>query len=156
MKLWEVHPAIVHFPLAFLLAGTALDAIALKKRRESLTRTAAGLYVAGVVSALPAIAAGVAAWLTFPHSEAVHTLMYWHPALAIAAVLLFAWVARMRWRNRTHVARPFQSILSLVASMALIAAGYLGGVIVYRGFEADSEHEHDARPPSAEDVLKEK
>jgi len=168
MKPWEFHPAVVHFPLAFLLSSPVLDVAGLRNRSESPTRSAAGLYLAGVVSAIPAIAFGIVAWLTVPHSKAVHVLMYWHPAFAIFSVFLFTLLTLMRWRNRANAAQRFQLVPSVVASITLIVAGYLGGHLVYRGgagIKADHDSRNDGnhtspgqedRPPSAEDALKEK
>ena len=50
MKFWELHPILVHFPIAFLLGGTALDFWALRRPGELLSRSAFGLLLAGVAS----------------------------------------------------------------------------------------------------------
>lgn len=41
MNLWEIHPMLVHFPIAFLLAAAALDLPALRWPRESVAQAGA-------------------------------------------------------------------------------------------------------------------
>ena len=36
MKPWEFHPIVVHFPIAFLLAGVVLDVAAVRRPRETV------------------------------------------------------------------------------------------------------------------------
>ncbi len=164
MRPWEIHPALVHFPIAFLLAAVALDLYALRRPKEILGRMAAGLYVAGVASGLLAGAAGVLAWFTFPHDDAFHALMYWHPGLALASLAVFAVVAVKRWKGRAQPAPRRLGMLGVLGAVLLLVAGALGGHLVYHGAAgvvapgspAAGGHgdEGGPRPPSAEDVLK--
>src|SRR6266542_897509 len=74
---WELHPALVHFPLALLLSGVVLDLYAWWRGRPGQLRAVAGLLVAGVVTGLVAALAGVLAFFTVPaHTAAAHRLMY--------------------------------------------------------------------------------
>src|SRR5437870_1754658 len=45
---WEIHPAVVHFPVALLLCAVALDLFAWWRKRSGYMRPIAGLLVAGV------------------------------------------------------------------------------------------------------------
>ena len=174
MKIWEFHPALVHFPIAFFLAAVALDLYSLKRPRELLTRAAAGLYVAGVLTGIASGIAGIVAWFTAPHSDEVHALMYWHPALALAMLAIFTVVAIWRWKGRATAPRPWAWVMSLVGTVLLLVAGYLGGYLVYHGaagvtvpgggshHHGEDDHPHGEgkekgpRPPSAGEVLEEK
>jgi len=133
MKAWELHPALAHFPVALLFTAFAADLWTARRPSETRSRTAAGLYVAGVLSALPTAAAGVLAWYTAPHSGAVHALMVWHPLVAIASVILFGILAVKRWRSRTLPPTSTQQLLALAAALLLGVAGSLGGYLVFRG-----------------------
>lgn len=133
MKPWEFHPALVHFPIALFLAGVAADLWALLKPRENLTRAAAGLYLAGVVTAIPAVGAGILAWYTVPHSDGVHDLMVWHPIVALACVAVFSVLAVLRWKHRAVRARPLSWVLGSAGTVLLFAAGYMGSTLVYKG-----------------------
>lgn len=132
MTPWEIHPALVHFPIAFLLGAVAVDLYARLKPGESLTRVAAGLYVAGTAGGVPAILAGLVAFFTVPHAGGrAHDLMYWHPGVSAASLGLFAAVAVRRWRLRSAPARTGAFVLALLASALLAAGGFLGGYMVY-------------------------
>jgi uncharacterized membrane protein len=145
LRLWEIHPVVLHFPLAFLLAAAAADLIAMRRHREALTRFAAGLFLLGVVMGWLTVAAGILAYFTVPHSDEAHELMLWHGGFASAAMLLFTWIGHVRWRQRSSVARPWQGVLLAVAAVLLIAAGWLGGHLVYRdgaGVQPETGHQH--------------
>ncbi|HXJ72730.1 MAG TPA: DUF2231 domain-containing protein, partial [Candidatus Dormibacteraeota bacterium] len=79
MKLWEFHPALVHFPLALLIGGMALDMFAACRKREAMARFAAGMLVWGVAAGWIAGVAGVVAWFTAPSTDETFPLMVWHP-----------------------------------------------------------------------------
>jgi uncharacterized membrane protein len=149
MNPWEIHPLLVHFPIALLLAATALDVLAIGQRRSDFAWAAAGLLIAGEVSALGTIAAGFLAYFTVPtHSEEAHVRMLIHPVLAGAATLVYALVAVPRWRRRKAIPSRTNIMFSLVAAGLLIASGALGGYLVFHdgvGVEPESraiDHTH--------------
>ncbi|MBI2827195.1 MAG: DUF2231 domain-containing protein [Planctomycetia bacterium] len=131
-NIWEIHPMLVHFPIALLLSGIVTDFMA--RRHPALARPAAGLLVAGALLGWLAGGAGLLSFYTVPaHTEQAHTLMWWHLGLAVATVLLFSWVCVKRWKARQSP--PTGSLLSAeaVGALLLMVTGYLGGVIVYHG-----------------------
>ena len=154
---WEWHPATVHFPIAFLLGGAALDLYAWWRGRADLARAATGLLAAGTLLGLVTAATGVVAFFTAPaHTEEAHRLMYWHLGLNAAALGVFATVCLLRQR-------PVESgagvrVAGLLAAALLAGGGFLGGRIVYRGGagvdprilapEVRHGHSHGA-PPAA-------
>jgi uncharacterized membrane protein len=79
--------------------------------------------------------AGILAFYTVPsaHTEQAHDQVIWHLGLALAAVVLFAGVAWIRWRGWAELPSDESLFASLVAVGLLIAAGYLGGHLVYHG-----------------------
>ncbi len=131
MALWEFHPALVHFPIAFLLGGIVLDLAAWWRGREGWAQAATGLLIAGVASGVVAAGAGLLAFWTVPaHTEGAHKWMWWHLGLAATALVLFAGITFARWRRRaTAVAR----VIGLAGALMLLVAAYLGGMIVYHG-----------------------
>ncbi|MEO8182413.1 MAG: DUF2231 domain-containing protein [Deltaproteobacteria bacterium] len=132
MNPWEIHPALVHFPIALLLSATLVDVVAAWRKREGLAKVGLGLLVAGEVSALVAASAGVLAYFTVPtHTEEAHVRMLIHPALAASALVLYAIVAVRRRRNWAAIPGKGLVGLSLVAAASLVAAGALGGYLVF-------------------------
>jgi uncharacterized membrane protein len=130
---WEIHPSLVHFPIALLVAAVALDLYALVGGSVSFFRYATGLLVAGALTMVVAGAAGLLAFYTVPaHTEEDHALMLWHLGLNLVGLVLWSGLAFLRWRGRA--ALPERSIVAvgvLVLAMTLFAS-YLGGDLVYR------------------------
>jgi uncharacterized membrane protein len=131
---WEAHPALVHFPIALLIGGVILDLWGALRRRESATRAAHGLLVAGVVTGFIAAAAGILAFYTVPaHTEMAHALMYWHGGTNAVSLVLFTWIVLVRWRRRNAPPPVWSQAVSVLATLLITVGGYLGGYMVYRG-----------------------
>ena len=129
---WEAHPATVHFPIAFLLGGVALDLYAWRKGRSDLARAATGLMAAGVVTGLLAVATGLLAFFTIrAHTAAAHDQMYWHLGMNATALVMFAIVFYAR--RRPAGLGTGVRIAGIVAAALIAGGGFLGGQIVYRG-----------------------
>ena len=60
MRAWEIHPAFVHFPIAFLVGGVVLDLFG--RSSESAVTTATYLLIAGLATGAIAAAAGVVSY----------------------------------------------------------------------------------------------
>ena len=99
---WEVHPALVHFPIAFLLAGVTLDFFAWwrLRRPESppevaagllfLTQLASGLLIAGVLTGVLALLTGFVAYVTVPlYMANADIVLNWHLGVTLSSLTLF-------------------------------------------------------------------
>jgi len=135
VELWEIHPSLVHFPIAFLLGAVLLDLYAWWRGAPGWDRVATGLLLAGVATAALAAAAGVLAFFTGPASftEEAGRLIWWHIGAAVTQFVLFAIVAFVRWRRQPAPPPTWARIIGLVAALVLVFAGYEGGYIVYHG-----------------------
>ena len=134
MNTWELHPALVHFPIALLLSGVILDLYGWRKKREDLSRVAFGLLVAGGLTGLLTIITGVLAYYTVPaHTEAAHERMTWHLWIQCGAIAVFGLMCLLRWKRRKSLVAPSALLLSVSAAVLLIIGSYLGAWIVYRG-----------------------
>jgi len=129
----EIHPALNHFPIAFLIGGVILDLYAWWRQQENLQRIATALMLAGIIMGLVTAAAGFLAFFTVSaHTETAHVLMYWHLGIQAASILIFAIVVRRRWNT---FGSPLGSsrALEILAAVGLLVGSYIGGFIVYQG-----------------------
>lgn len=143
IPLEEVHPALVHFPVVFILCAFVLDAFLVSRRQDLAERTCL-VNLALALWVLAALTAGVAAFFGdvaldravargFPvppmelHEElAVTTLSL---AALLAAVRALAW-----WRGvRLSAGRAWLVLVggTVVVGLLLVTA-YHGGELVYR------------------------
>jgi uncharacterized membrane protein len=132
---WELHPILIHFPIAFLLGAVILSAYALRRGRLDLERVAMGLFIAGIGTGLLAGAAGLLAFFTVPetHTELAHRLMYWHLGFMVGSLLLFAAMAWVRWRSWNVLPGAGSQSLMWLAAALLVVGGAFGGYLVYHG-----------------------
>lgn len=131
---WELHPALNHLPIAFLLAGIALDLYAWWRGRADLVQVATGLLIAGVLTGVLTALAGVLAFLTVPgHTQQAHQLMYWHMAIQATALFIFACSAFERWWNGSATPSLAGRLVGCIAGVLLLIGSGIGGYIVYHG-----------------------
>lgn len=132
----RLHPLLVHFPIALLMAGLLFELAAIVIRRERTRPSSAGLACVGI-GAVGAVAAAGAGWLNADletHGRGVAGLMETHrwlgigaTALALAALVGGAIGAAARSRAMTGVYR-----VALVLAAGLVgAAGHWGGSMVH-------------------------
>jgi uncharacterized membrane protein len=134
MRPWELHPALVHFPIAFLAGAAALDVFAWWRKRHGLLRVVAGLFVAGSAMGWLAALAGLLAYFTVPaHADEAHGLMNWHLGIMLVTVAAFTGYAAVRWRTRPGVPTPEMRVVGALLVGSLFLGSYLGGEIVYKG-----------------------
>ncbi len=139
--LQNIHPLVVHFPIAFLYGAALLYAIAWIRGSQALQWTALYILLLGALGAAVSLATGLYADAGVMIAESVrHQILDHHKRLMIAASalagLLTAWAL---------IARPMPSrgryvfVAALLAMLGLIAAGAdLGGQLVY-GYNAGGD-----------------
>jgi uncharacterized membrane protein len=131
------HPLVVHFPIALVLAATALLLCARLLRDESWAASAAtaGTWnlCLGAAAALLALATGLGAVLDLEVSAAARQAISSHLKWAMFTTLLLLLLAA--WRGAGSAPRSRPSWLFLVvliaASAALSFTAYRGGKNVY-------------------------
>jgi uncharacterized membrane protein len=132
MNIWEIHPALVHFPLTLLLASTVLEFIARRNQRESTAHAAFVALGTGLVAAVVVAIAGVVAYFTVPpHSDAAHVRIFLHAFFALGAAGFYGVVFLLRFKHRTLPPQPSSLVLSVMGALMLFAAGSLGEYLVY-------------------------
>lgn len=131
-KPWELHPMLVHFPIAFLLGGSVVLFWTFLRPSEMLHQAATWLLLAGVLFGWLAAATGGLAYYTVPaHTEEGHGLMIWHLRLGLAMMALFTWVSIARLRRRETPATKQQLAITLVGAVLLMLTGHVGGSVVF-------------------------
>lgn len=131
MKLYLLHPAVVHFPLALLLVGFVGACVCrLSKARPWLTDTVSWLLWLGTASAWAATGLGLLAAKTAPHVPPAWETLADHKTLAYWTVGLFTALSVWRLVFRDRWPRAFL-IAWLAAAGVLIVTAYHGGELVF-------------------------
>jgi uncharacterized membrane protein len=123
----NVHPLVVHFPIALLLTAAGLDAAGLALRcNRPLRFVATVLYVLGTATLVAAYFTGRAAAATVWLPGMAHAVVAEHWEWAFRAIWFFGVMTLARllllWRLR---AEPRPAVVAL-----LTVAGLIGGVLL--------------------------
>jgi len=131
------HPLWVHFPIALLLAATALywaARLVPGAFAASLTMAARWNLVLGVLALLPTLLTGYWAYNSVAHDGPSHAAMTRHLYAALTTAGLFSIAAFLAWRERRR-SRGGSGLLLLVllaGALGVGTTGYLGGENVYK------------------------
>ena len=127
--LHPLHPALVHFPLAFWIGSSVSDLIALETGQPAWWTVSHHAVAAGTIAAVLALLAGLLElWLRKLPREAVVWVVV-HASLMTTALLCF--MVSLAWR--TAVPPPASAVaVSLFGCAIVLAGGYCGGTLVYR------------------------
>lgn len=126
-----LHPAIVHFPIALLMASVVLDALGVGFRRASLTQAGFYTLIGGSLGATASV-------LTGPEHEAKDaaalTILHRHELFAALMVLCCLVLVGMRLGNVDGLYGPGAiGYLALGGALVvcIVLTGYYGGRLVY-------------------------
>ncbi len=139
LRLHEIHPSIVHFPLTLVPAALIMDVIGRATGRKGLMDAAKYLMPAAAVSGVVTGMAGLAAQQAVRAEGRAHELLATHRNLNVALVGLTGVLAAMRMRQQ----RPgwLYMLLGLGGVAAMNYTAYLGGKMVYsQGVGVESAH----------------
>lgn len=130
-SLVNIHPLLVHFPIAFLSLFVVIDLIGTARKHSELRRFAGGLLYLGTFFTIFTVWAGFHAAGTVPHGHNVHDMMERHEQLGISILGLS--LALSAWRLRRPVdGFGIYNVLSLILAGVLILGADLGGLMVYK------------------------
>lgn len=131
----SLHPFVLHYAIALLVVGPALDMAGLLLRRESLLAAGRWNTILGAAALLLTVLSGLSAKASLgAHSAAGASLLALHQALGLLA--LAVWIPVAVWRIASKLALPLRArtiYLSLAfagAALLLIQAA-LGSALVY-------------------------
>ncbi|HET9439371.1 MAG TPA: DUF2231 domain-containing protein [Longimicrobiales bacterium] len=127
-----IHPALIPFPLAFLVGAFGFNAAALLLADPAFARTGGWLTVVGIASALVAAVPGLIDYIYTvpPHSTGKRRATK-HLAVNLSAVILFALSLLLRGGVQGETSW-LNTLIELAAVALLGAGGWMGGVLVSR------------------------
>lgn len=134
MSAW-LHPALVHFAIALLLAGVVLDVVGLWRASEKLVFAGFFNTVLGTLGAVAATASGWAATRSAgPFDPLGGALLQFHEVFSYAGTLAAVVLCGARLAMRGIVRPRFRTLYlatALVMAVLIGASGAVGGVSVY-------------------------
>jgi uncharacterized membrane protein len=100
--LTHLHPAVVHFPIALLLLGSALALVHLYYGARAqpyidLRRTAWFLIGLGWLATIPAVLSGLLAQSPLPPDAPYRAVLNWHTATGLAVLVLYGLLLYRAW-----------------------------------------------------------
>ena len=131
----NIHPLLVHFPIAFLSAFFILDMLGTLAKKPHWRNVAGWLLYLGTAAAAFAVTAGLIAASTVAHSEEVHAIMERHEHFGVSvltlATLLSIWRIKTGGVIQGGANSFFLALAALLCSLMTLGAD-LGGLMVYR------------------------
>ena len=134
----NLHPLVVHFPIAWLTAALIVDLIALVLPRTAWAETMASvLYPTGAVSAWVTYLSGRQAAATVLTPGMAHALVLDHWNWALATTICFTGIAVVRLvfiyrrTNPSFWTRAALTAVALAGMFLLIQTGERGARLVY-------------------------
>ena len=131
----DLHPFVVHFPVALLVVSLAFELAGIYTKREDFSRTAWRVQILGTAGALTAVATGLLAQSRQTFAGEAREILESHQqiAFAIAALFVFLLLWRISANGRVPSSRRMMYMLLFAAGVLLLLAGaWYGGELVYR------------------------
>jgi uncharacterized membrane protein len=128
------HPALVHFPIAWLVGLAIIDFFGLVRRRQEWQRAGIFVLAGTVLSLLPTAATGLLRATHMPMDAATHALLVTHRTLnfVVAGLVLAAFALRLWRRNSLQGGWRITYLALVVAACgAVLLAADFGGRMVY-------------------------
>lgn len=157
----NLHPMLVHFPIAFLPAFLIIDLAGTWFKKAEWRVVASWLLYMGAISTVFTVISGFLAGNSVMHGDNVHDIMealelYGIVTLVLVFVLsIWRWVGGSRMRGGANVL--FLTVATVLCAIMLLAAD-LGGLLVYKygiGVESIPDRieiqEHVHRPNSPDE-----
>jgi uncharacterized membrane protein len=135
----NLHPILVHFPIAWLIAAIVVDCVSLILPRPTWAEvTATVLYPAGAVSALATYLTGREAAATVFTPGLAHAVVQQHWNWALATTIFFGALSTLRLtlffvkRRPSFAGRAALTAAGLAGLILLFYTGELGARLVYQ------------------------
>ncbi len=133
----HLHPMLVHFPIALIMAGFLADLLFLFKRVSWLSRTGFFLMILGTLGAIAAVLSGALFTQEPTEGEVVKIYeIHTRAAFITLLIMLFVTMARIIFFVKQKEDRFRWAIffLYLFGAAAVSYTGFMGGTMVYSYF----------------------
>jgi uncharacterized membrane protein len=130
----NVHPLLVHFPIALIFAAIACDLIGLITRKEEFVFAGTVVTVFAAVGAGATVLSGIFAEESVEHTPEIANLIEKDETLGFIflAVVVFLVIYRLSLRRNLYGKAGWISLVISVAAAAIVSiGGYYGGKMVY-------------------------
>jgi len=130
----ELHPAIVHFPIALLTIAALFAVLSLFSKKDLFKQVAFWNLLIGVIAGAVAVLTGLMEERDLVHTNAIHQVLEKHEfngfAILIFSFALLTWI----WVRKNKVGKG--EYLNWVIGLVFLTAsvfyqGYLGGKMVF-------------------------
>lgn len=131
----NVHPLLVHFPIAFFIAFFLLDMVATFAKKQHWRYVAGWLLYLGAIASIFTVIAGLFAADSVEHNDAVHDIMERHEHIGISVLTLSLFLSAWRLKKWGFANKGANAVfLSLAALLCLLVSlgADLGGLMVYQ------------------------
>ncbi len=133
----NIHPLIVHFPIALFSTFLLLEIISMMRRSERVFHAASWTLFMGVIFAGIAILLGMQAARTVPHGGIIHSVIDKHQSYATAAsaiaLILSLWRLIASERLVTlALPRWIHLFLAVIMVVLIFLTADLGGLMVFK------------------------
>lgn len=131
----NVHPLIVHFPIAFIIAFFIVDLIGSIFDSDDWRKVASGMLYLGTISAGLAVYFGFMAAASVDHGNNVHLIIIKHRFFGISVLGLSVFLSLWRLMSGGAIRGVMNIIFLLFAAILnvlIILGADLGGLMVYQ------------------------
>lgn len=129
MRLQEVHPSLVHYPLAFQPLAVVTDTLGYLTGSRRLMQAGRWATLLAAASAAAAGTAGLVAQEEVAAEGEARDMLVTHRTINVALTLTTAILAAWRWRRRAPT--PVSLAIGALGLGAMAYSAYLGGKMVY-------------------------
>ena len=134
-SLENIHPLVVHFPIALLSVFFVLDLVGTLVKKPQWRGIASAFLYIGTLAALFTVIAGLIAEDSVAHGGNIHEIMEKHEDLGMAilslATALSAWRLKHKGLFQGYLNGVFLALSALLCVLIVLAAD-LGGLMVYQ------------------------
>jgi uncharacterized membrane protein len=130
----ELHPAIVHFPIALISIAALFAVISLFAKKEFFKEVAFWNLLLGVIGAIAAVLTGLIEEQNLAHNEDIHRILVKHKFTGFTilivsfALLTWLWVRKNKFGRREYI---LWTVFLVLGTAVIFYQGFLGGRMVF-------------------------